>query len=243
MLNLNHELLNPNLSIEEAKQLQEKYRSKMHILQSDYIISSFKDINNIAGVDISYFKLNNEEFGVSCVVLWNLIKQKVEDFKFYKDKINFPYQAGFLGFRECKLISLAINELPRLPDLIMCDGHGIIHPRRFGEAVQLGLALNIPSIGVAKNPYVGYFEWSSLKRKKGNKVKITTSELKNSKPEVLGYAICLKDDVKPVFISVGYRTTLKLAIEVGLVSTLNHRQPEPLYLAHFLSKEKVKEFL
>jgi len=245
MINLKHELLLNNLNLEQAEQLQIKYSS---ILKSQEIeIKDFFSIiklNNVVGVDISYFKRENQEFGVSCAVLWDIPNKEMKYSAFIKDQIRFPYHPGFLGFRECNLLARAIKKLPRKPDIIMCDGHGIIHPKRFGEAVHLGLALNIPSIGIAKNPFIGYSNWIELKRKKANKVPIFASDplvIKNS--ELLGYAICLNDNMKPVFISRGYKTTLDLAIDVALKTTSSHRQPEPIYIADQLSRSKVKEFL
>ncbi|MFX1494830.1 MAG: endonuclease V [Promethearchaeota archaeon] len=247
MVIFQHELLRDDLSLEEAKQLQKKYQSILEKQEDANIIyPSLNEVKKVVGVDISYYKWKDIEFGVSCAVLWNILTKKVEQSTFAKDQMRFSYQAGFLGFRECNLLSRAIEKLPDKPDLVMCDGHGIIHPRRFGEAVQLGIALDIPTIGIAKNPYIGYSEWESIKRKRGNRSPIWNFDpkIKNKlNQELLGYGICLIDNMKPVFISVGYRTTLDLAIEIALRTTFNDKQPEPLYLADQLAKEKVKEIL
>jgi len=104
--------------------------------------------------------------GVSCAVLWNLPNCKMEAHCFAEDIIKFSYKPGFLGFRECNLFTQAIGKLPESSNIIICDSHRIIHPKRFGEAVQLGLALNVPTLGVAKNPFIGYSEWKTLKEKK-----------------------------------------------------------------------------
>jgi len=149
-----------------------------------------------------------------------------------------------LGFRECKLLAKAILELPKKPNIIMCDGHGKIHPRRFGEAVHLGLALNIPTIGIAKTPFIGYSNWNTIKRVKGNKTPIWVEDpLLNSESsnEVLGYAVCLNYDLKPVFISEGYKIGIDFAIKISQITSKNHRQPEPLYMADYLSRKKIRE--
>ncbi len=247
MVNMQHELLREDLDLEEAEDLQTKYYSIIQKQENaPYKYPSLKTLKRVVGVDISYYEWKGEEFGVSCAALWDIFNEKLEYCTLVKDKIKFPYHAGFLGFRECNLLAQAIKKLPKNYDLIMCDGHGIIHPRRFGEAVQLGFALDTPTIGIAKKSYIGYCEWSLLKRKRGDKKPVLAYEpnlRKKSKQEMLGYAICLNDNMKPVFISVGYRTTLDLAIKIALKTTLKHRQPEPLYLADHLSKEKVKEIL
>ena len=127
----------------------------------------------------------------------------------------------------------------------MCDGHGKIHPRRFGEAVHLGFALSIPTVGVAKNPFVGYSNWNEIKRFKGNKTPVwakepgfATDKLSN---ELLGYAVCLKNNSKPIFISKGYKINLDMAVAICLATTKDHRQPEPLFLADHLSRIKAQE--
>jgi deoxyribonuclease V len=240
-----YELLRTNISLEEAVKIQKKYgrilkESDQRIIK----ITGIEQIKWIAGVDISYFKDRDEEWGVSCAVLWDLNNFKMESHCFAEDNIKFPYKPGFLGFRECYLLAQAIKKLPETPDIIMCDGHGIIHPKRFGEAVQLGLALDVPTFGVAKNPFIGYSEWKSLKRKKGKKLPIWAYDPQKSTTipqELLGNAVCLNDGMKPIFISVGYKTIIDLAIKVALKTTKKHRQPEPLYLADYLSRQKIKD--
>jgi deoxyribonuclease V len=245
VIKINHELLRDDLTIDEALMLQIKYQ-KIILNQKEKREKSHFTIGRVkwlVGVDISYFREENQEFGVSCAVLWNLRKNKIETYSTAKNLIKFAYKPGFLGFRECNLISKAIIKLQKKIDLIICDGHGLIHPRRFGEAVQLGFALNIPSIGVAKNPFIGYSEWKNLQKKKGQMVPIWANDPKittESSQELLGYAICLNDGSKPVFISSGYKTPIKLAIEITLNTTINYRIPEPLYWADKFSREKIK---
>jgi deoxyinosine 3'endonuclease (endonuclease V) len=123
----------------------------------------------------------------------------------------------------------------------MCDAHGIIHPKRFGEAVQLGMVFNIPTFGVAKKPFIGFSEWKTLERIKGSKKLIWADDPQNSmveNQELLGYAVCLNDAMNPMFISVGYKITLDVAVEIALKTTRDHKQPEPLFLADYLSRKK-----
>ncbi|MFX1344551.1 MAG: endonuclease V [Promethearchaeota archaeon] len=239
------ELLRNNYSFEQAELLQNKYQNRISNLKKDDI-HSIKSIRTIAGVDISYFTKGNKENGVACAVLWNLEKNSIEEYFFAHDFITFPYKPGFLGFRECNLLFNVVSKLPNTPDLIMCDGHGIIHPRRFGEAVHLGFLLDIPTIGIAKNPYIGYYKKNEIKKIRGSKVPIWAKNPENIDKsainEILGYAICLNNGSKVVFISVGYKTTIEIALKISLITTKGHRQPEPLYLADLLSREKAKIF-
>ncbi|MBY9015188.1 MAG: endonuclease V [Candidatus Lokiarchaeota archaeon] len=240
---MQHELLQTDLTLNEAGRLQEKYSQKLkHQEHKTLDTSDIKEINWVVGVDVSYYKERHEEWGEACAVLWNFHLNKMDYNCFAKGIITFPYKPGFLGFRECNLLVKAIEKLPETPDIIMCDAHGIIHPRRFGEAVQLGLILNIPTFGVAKNPFIGFSEWKTLVRKKGNKKPIWADDPQNSmivNQELLGYAVCLKDIMKPMFISVGYKITLDVALEIALKTTKDHKQPEPLYLADYLLRKKI----
>ncbi len=241
---MKHELLRTNISLEEAVKIQKKYSRLLK--ESDQKITKISDIEQIkwiAGVDISYHTERNEEWGTSCAVLWSLEERKMKSYKISKDILKFPYKAGFLGFRECNLIVQALEKLDPLPDIIMCDGHGVIHPKRFGEAVQLGFATDIPTIGVAKSPFIGFTDLKNFERKKGNKVPIWALDPQLStglSQELLGNAVCLNDGMKPVFISAGYKTTLNFAIEIALKTTKSHRQPEPLYLSDKISKQSIK---
>ncbi len=239
------ELLRDNYSFKQAESIQIKYQNLISQLPKNNYFMSIESIKTVVGVDISYYKRKNYEYGVACAVIWDLNQDKKEAHYFSHDRINFSYKPGFLGFRECKLLAKVISRIPRRPDLIMCDGHGKIHPRRFGEATHLGFALDIPSIGIAKNPFIGYSKWDRIEKIMGNKAPIWAIDPKNTSKEqsneLLGYAVCLNDGSKPIFISEGYKITLDNAIKICLNTGKGHRQPEPLYLADFLSKKEVNE--
>jgi len=240
-----HELLNDNYTLERAEAIQIKYLNKLNKQNVNQItLEDYNEIHYVAGIDVSYYEKSESEHGVSCAVLWDIKNDKIIEKKIVEAPITFPYKAGLLGFRECSLLAKALQKLENSPDLIMCDGHGIIHPRRFGEAVQLGYALDIPSFGVAKNPFVGFFEFELIGKNKGDKTPILAEQPKTdliTSKDFLGYATRLRDNAKPVYISVGYKITLDLAIKIALNTTMEHRQPEPLFLADRFSREKIKE--
>ena len=244
---LEHELLQDYYTTEQAKVLQLKWSNIKNKLEKEKKQGiSLKKIKYIAGVDISFTKEKNPKWGIACAVLWDYKKNILIEHKFAEGRLNFPYQAGFLGFRENRLIAKAILELQTKPDIIMCDGHGIIHPRNFGEAVHLGIALDIPSFGVAKNPFIGYTNFSELIRKKGEKTPVWSEKPdKKSKisPKIIGNTLCVTDNCKPVFISEGYLISLDNAIKIALDTSIDHRQPEPVFLADHLSREKIKNFI
>lgn len=231
------ELTKQVFDLTDAKKIQIKYSNLLKNEESETLsLKSWHSINYIAAVDISYYSKEKSEYGIACAVLWNFKQNNVKEIQFCKDQINFPYIPGYLGFREVPLMVKSLKMLTSKPNIIICDGHGIIHPRRFGEATHLGFSLNIPTIGIAKNPFVGNSNWKVIERKKGRKTPIVENNV------LLGYAICLSDDLKPVFISTGYKIDTSFSVKIALYLTKNHRQPEPLYLADRLSrKERSKE--
>ena len=72
--------------------------------------------------------------------------------------VTFPYLPGLLAFREVPVVLEALSSLKKLPDLLLCDGNGYIHPRRCGFACHQGILSGLPTIGVAKTPYIGKHE-------------------------------------------------------------------------------------
>lgn len=238
------DLLRDDLDFEIAEKIQIKYSRELSedIDKDDKLIA--KHCRVVVGTDVHYFQREKSEWGIACAVFWDIERKKIIDSSFAETEIHFPYKPGFLGFREARIIVQAIQNSKVIADLLMCDGHGIIHPRYFGEAVHIGLALHIPSLGVAKNPFIGFSNWQSLDKIKGSKAPIWLKdpEKKQSDNKVIGYAICLADLRKPIFLSTGIKISLETAINITLATTKDHRQPQPLYLAHKFAKEfKEKE--
>ncbi len=135
----------------------------------------------------------------------------------------FPYVPGLLSFREAPAVIAAIEKLPHRPDLLMCDGQGIAHPRGLGLASHIGLLLDLPTIGVAKSRLCGEHRQSGLKR--GNRAQLIFDGNK------VGVALRTRDGVNPLYISVGHRITLEEAIRWTLRAA-RFRLPEPTRLAH-----------
>ncbi len=143
---------------------------------------------------------------------------------------SFPYVPGFLALREAPPVMAALDRLPMRPDLLMVDGHGIAHPRRFGIASYLGVTLDTPTIGVAKSRLVGEHE------PPGPDVGAWTPLVERG--EIIGAVLRTRLGSKPLYISVGHRVDLAAAIRLTLAATRGHRLPEPTHLADRLSKRK-----
>lgn len=145
--------------------------------------------------------------------------------------LDFPYIPGLLSFREAPAYLEVLARLNTVPDVLIIDGHGLAHPRRFGIACHLGVLLDLPTIGCAKSILVG--EVAPLDKPKGS-----TAEIKKN-DEVLGLALRTRENVKPVYISVGHRVDLPSAIRITLASGKGYRLPEPARQAHLLT-QKIK---
>ena len=145
----------------------------------------------------------------------------------------FPYVPGLLSFREVPALLEALKQLSSAPDLILCDGHGYAHPRRFGLACHLGLWLDIPAIGVAKSRLTGSHDEPGPA--KGDVAWLLAA--KGARPgERIGAVLRTRERVKPVYVSAGHRVSLRTALALTLACTTRFRLPEPTRLADKLSK-------
>uniref|UniRef100_A0A7C3YQX5 Endonuclease V n=1 Tax=candidate division WOR-3 bacterium TaxID=2052148 RepID=A0A7C3YQX5_UNCW3 len=145
-----------------------------------------------------------------------------------RTEIDFPYIPGFLSYREKRAYLLTYERLEKKPDVILFDGQGISHPRRFGLACHIGILLNKPTIGCAKTRLIGEFTVPPKKRGSFSPLLV--------EGEVLGYVVRTKDNVAPLFVSPGHKIDLLTAKDVVLKTATRYRLPEPLRLAHIISK-------
>jgi deoxyribonuclease V len=143
----------------------------------------------------------------------------------------FPYIPGLFAFRELPVLIEALRSLRITPDLLLCDGHGLAHPRRFGLASHLGVLTGLPSAGVAKTPFTGRHDPAALGRTRGSWAALTDGG------ETVGRALRTRTDVKPVYVSTGHLIDLPTATAHVLTLTPLHRLPETTRRADRLSRE------
>jgi len=141
----------------------------------------------------------------------------------------FPYLPGLLAFREALAILQGLNQLSEKPDLLLVDGQGSAHSRRFGLAYHLGVLGNVSTIGVAKSRQIGTYREPGIERG-------AWSELVD-RGETIGAVLRTQDAVRPVFVSIGHRIRLKTAIDLVLRCTAQFRLPEPIRAADNLSRQ------
>ena len=141
-----------------------------------------------------------------------------------------PYIPGLLSFRELPAIVEALEKLTVRPDLVLCDGQGIAHPRRFGVACHLGVETGLCTIGVAKTRLTGQASEPGLER--GQSAPLYQDD------EVIGQVLRTRSRVKPVFVSVGHRISLDQAVDWALRCTTRYRLPEPIRWADRIAGQR-----
>ncbi|MGF1479492.1 MAG: deoxyribonuclease V [Cyanophyceae cyanobacterium] len=194
---------------EEATVIQQQLKSQ--VVTEDQL----EDVNYVAGVDVGFE--DNYAITKAAVAVLTPDLQLVET-AIARRPTTFPYVPGFLSFREIPAILEALQQLSLTPDLMMCDGHGIAHPRRFGIASHLGVLIGLPTIGVAKSILVGKHE--AVAPEKGSRQPL------QHRGETIGMVLRSRTNVKPLYISVGHRISLITAVDTVLRYTPKYRLPE-----------------
>jgi deoxyribonuclease V len=177
----------------------------------------------VAGTDIALAR--HAPDGYAGVVVMTFPDLEIVETASAAALLTFPYIPGLLAFREIPLLLKAFARLTRVPDLILVDGQGLAHPRRFGIACHLGLLLDTPTIGCAKSRLFGHHRMPPLRR--GGAAKLYD---KNN--HVIGAAVRTKDRTNPIYVSIGHKIDLPAAIRYTLACGRGYRVPEPTRQAH-----------
>ncbi|MCT9934186.1 endonuclease V [Planotetraspora sp. A-T 1434] len=211
---------------DEAETVQETLRSRL-----DLAGPGPRDPATVAGVDVAY---TEDRLAAAVVVLDGTTLQKIEQVT-VPGPIAFEYVPGLLAFRELPSLVRALERLTVTPDLIVCDGYGVAHPRRFGLACHLGVLTGLPTIGVGKTAFVGTYEEPGRERGAWSELRLDG--------DVVGRVLRTQDGVKPVFVSVGHRTDLDTACHNVLALSPSHRLPETTRAADRLSRDALRTAL
>ena len=189
------------------------------------------DVRLVAAADIAFVERTRgwaSGKARAAVVLMSYPELALVEQHVIEAPVTFPYVPGLLSFREIPALALVFERLSRAPDLLLVDGQGIAHPRRFGIAAHVGLLAGVPTIGCAKSRLCG--EAAEPGPDRGS----TTELVDNG--EVVGLVVRTKDCVKPLFVSVGHMIGVQEAADWVLRLAPTHRLPEPIRLADRLSK-------
>jgi len=211
-----------DLTPAEAKTLQSRLAEKI-VLRDD-----FRAIRRVAGVDVGF-----EDGGATtraAVAVLTFPSLQLEESAIARQPTRFPYVPGLLSFREAPAVLAAMKKLRVRPDLLLCDGQGIAHPRRLGIASHLGLLLDLPSVGVAKTRLTGAH--GNVPDARGAWVPLMDGK------ETIGAVLRTRAGVKPLYISPGHRIGLESAIAWVMACLTRYRLPETTRWAHRLASSK-----
>ncbi len=207
-----------DITYNEAIDIQKK-------LSSNVILQPFNsDLKFIAGADVSYSK--DDDLFFAGVIVLRFPDMTIVEESIASDKVNFPYIPGLLSFRESPILIKAFEKLNIIPDVVIIDGQGIAHPRGLGIASHIGLLLDIPTIGCAKNILVGHYD------EPGSETGDHSAIIFNKK--VIGAVLRTKKNVSPVFISPGHKINMSSSIDIVMKTCRGYRLPEPTRQAHLL---------
>lgn len=207
---------------QDAIVLQQQLRDQV-VLQD-----TFEAVRIIGGTDVGFEDQGKTTRAAIVTLQWpdlTILEQRL-----IRTPTTFPYVPGLLSFREIPALLQAFAQLEQVPDLILCDGQGIAHPRRLGIASHLGLLLNCPTIGVAKSRLVGTH--TEVPEERGNWTVL------HDRGETIGAVLRTRPRVKPLYISPGHRISLESAIAWVMHCTTRYRLPEPTRLSDKLASSR-----
>jgi len=190
------------------------------------------NVRHVAGLDAAFSR--DKQYCIAGVVLWDVVEQRVLEQRVVWHPLSFPYVPGLLSFREAPALLSVLAQLEVEPHALLFDGQGYAHPRRIGLASHVGLFVDRPSIGCAKSRLVG--EHEAVGEHKGQWVDLLDRD------ERIGAVLRTRDGVKPLYISVGHKVDLRLAIALVLRCCTRYRLPEPTRLADKLVAQAKADF-
>ncbi len=180
------------------------------------------DIQTVGAADVSYHK--RSACGYAAIVVGRYPGQEILEVATARLEVDFPYIPGLLSFRELPLVKEAFSKLTLRPDILLCDGQGIAHPRRFGLASHIGVDLDLATVGCAKSRLIGDHDEPGMKRG-------SSAPLRNG-DEVIGSVLRTRDGVRPLFVSIGHGVSLRQCETLVLQLCTRYRLPDLAREAH-----------
>lgn len=211
-------------TVEEAIPIQQQLAGEVITLDQ------LGTVQHVAGVDVGF-----EENGTitrAAVAVLSFPELELKEYAIANRPTTFPYIPGFLSFREIPAALDALEKVTLTPDLILCDGQGIAHPRRFGIACHLGVLIDLPTIGVAKSLLIGKHE--ELPEARGSWKPLI------NRGETIGAILRTRTAVKPLYVSSGHRISLLTAIDYVMQCTPKYRLPETTRWADKIASKRGK---
>lgn len=203
-----------NLDPTRAEQLQNELRQEV------VTANCVGAVRTVAGIDVGLL----DSTGRAAIVVLAYPSLDTAEVRTAESPVTFPYIPGLLSFREAPAVLAAARLVSAEPDLIMVDGQGIAHPRRFGIAAHLGVLLDRPTIGCAKSRLIGRHDPVGPRR--GDFAYL------HDRGETIGVALRTKVNCNPLYVSIGNKIDLITAVEYVLAVGGGYRLPEATRRAH-----------
>ena len=213
-----------DVSVQEATAIQLQLAQQLRLQENPQLA----ELHTVAGVDVGF-----EDEGRTtraAVAVLDFPQLQLQQHAIARVPTSFPYIPGLLSFRELPAVLQAIQQLSLEPQVLLCDGQGIAHPRRLGIASHLGVLLDMPTIGVAKTRLVGRYEEPADER--GAWSRLMDGD------ECIGAVLRTRQGVKPIFVSPGHKLSLRQSIDITMACTGRYKLPETTRWAHRLASDK-----
>lgn len=214
-----------NLSPKQAIALQKRLASRVILKPLP------EEIDLVAGADVGYSRRYDR--AVAAVATYTYPGLELRELVRFQGKFSYPYVPGLLSFREIPLLLEAFERLTEEPDVVLCDGQGAAHPRRFGLASHLGLWLNLPTVGCAKTRLVGTH--GKVGPMKGQYCSLWYCD------ERVGVVLRTRTKVKPLYVSPGHLAEVDSSRKLVERCCTKYRLPEPIRRSHLAAQRAVRE--
>ena len=215
--------LPPHVStLAEARTVQERLRSLVR-----FAPLLLDRIRLVGAADVTF--LGEKDVVAAAIVVFDRLSRTVLEERTAVRRVRFPYVPGYLTFREGPAVLAAWETLSQRPDVMLFDGHGAAHPRRFGIASHMGVLLSVPSVGCAKKRLVG--EHEAPGPRKGDTAPLFLEG------ETVGAVVRTRAAVRPVFVSPGHLADVESSVQLVLSLCSRYRIPDPARRAHQLTQE------
>lgn len=199
-----------NIGEMEAIKIQQELAQQ--VIKED----SFEQIHYVAGVDVAYSQTNDTL--IAAIVILETDTLNLVESVVVEDTVQFPYIPGLFSFRELPPIIKAFDKVKITPQLVVCDGQGLAHPRRFGLACHLGVLYDIPAIGCGKTKLLG--DYNEPGQHRGAQSPLIDNR------EIIGNVLRTQNNINPIFVSIGHRISLTTASDWILRLSPKYRLPE-----------------
>ena len=217
-------------NIEELRKKQEEIARNVDLTNH---LPALDQLQTVAGADISFGRFSKTGYGA--IVVFSYPEMELLEATAEVETLDFPYIPGYLAFREWPLVEKCLNQLSTLPQVLICDGQGLAHPRKAGLACHIGVETGLITVGCAKTRLVG--DYNEPAPQKGAKSDLTQNG------EKIGEVVRTKTNVKPVYVSPGHKIDFPHATDLILALTTKYRLPETTRTAHHLVNELRKKSL